>query len=184
MPRGFTQCAQLGADVNPNGLDMNCYYCTVAALKNMNVRDLVKVTGIMQSNEGAQHDEITSLFTDAGFATEAYIMKGFSTAIAGQNDWCSATQMQAGLMSMLSFNEYCGLAYQRPDGSKHMIVAARTTAATFAINPIQCADFQTATNVRQIQNFPPENGTNYLYRAWLIDEMAELTNAFDGLNIS
>jgi hypothetical protein len=98
MPRGFQLCAALNADVNPDGLTANCYFCSVAALKNMNVRDLVNLTETMQQNT-AMYDEIKRLFSDAGFDADAFILRGFNVAQVGAGEFCSATEMKALLSS-------------------------------------------------------------------------------------
>lgn len=109
MPRGFSLCAPWGADVNTTGLNDNCYYCTIAALKNTDVSSLISVTEIMQNQGGAQHCEIFKLFHDAGLHANSYIMKGFCSAEAGPTDWCGALSISALMMSVMSAGEYCGL---------------------------------------------------------------------------
>jgi hypothetical protein len=182
MPSGFKNCAPINANVNSSGLDQNCYYCTVAALKNVDVKTLVGLTETMQQDT-ARYDEIRQLFREAGFHAEAYVMRGLNVGEANADQFCSAVQMDALLKTTLSAGECCGIAYLRPDKTGHMIVAGRVSNATLSPNVIQCADFQTPAATRQLQNFPPENGVNYQYQAWLIDEMGELSLAFAKMTI-
>lgn len=64
-----------------------------------------------------------------------------------------------------------------------MIVCQRA-AGTFVLNPVVCADFQIPAAGRAVQNFPPENGHNFVFRAWFVDEIAELTALMSSLTIS
>jgi hypothetical protein len=180
MPRGFSLCASLGANVNTFELDDNCYYCTIAALKNTNVKSLITATEIMQLPT-AQHHEIATLFRDAGSHAKSYIMKGFCSAEAGPTDWGSPTSIEALMMTVMSAGEYCGLEYRRPNGTQHMIVCQR--AAGNFVNPVVCADFQIPPAQRVVQNFPPEDGHNFGFRAWFVDEMEELTALMGSLTI-
>lgn len=180
MPRGFEECADLRADVNPRRLDQNCYFCTVAALKNVDVNALVAETETMQQNI-ANRDEIRRLFTDAGLIADAFVCQGMSVGHAGENLWNSAGEALNLIWRTLSTGQFCGVAFQRPDGTGHMVVAARQRG-----NPDQivCADFQLPPQNRAITAWPPENGHNYRYIIWFIDEIEELTRAFSELSLS
>ena len=168
MPRGFVQCAPLDADVNSSGLDQNCYYCTVAALRNMDVRALVSVTETMQQDT-ANRNEVRALFGAAGLPANGFVRQGpTSYGYAGNNLSNNAADALALIWGTLSTGQFCGVEYYRPDGSGQMVVATRKPG-----NPDQIlwADFQTPPTNRVGGLWPPEGpaGLNYTYSIWLID---------------
>jgi hypothetical protein len=126
MPRGFVQCAPLNADVNPTGLDQNCYYCTVAALHNMDVRARVSVTETMQQDT-ANRNEVRALVRGCGIACNGFVRQGpTSYGYAGNNLSNNAAADALALIGgTLRTGQFCGVEYHRPDGSGHMVVATR-----------------------------------------------------------
>jgi hypothetical protein len=81
-------------------------------------------------------------------------------------------------LGVLSVGQCCGLEYRRPNGSQHMIIVGRLPAGSLA-----CLDFQSPAANRPYVAFPPENGVQYGYRAWLIDEIAELKDLSSPMNL-
>lgn len=166
MPNGFNVCADLNSDVNPNGLDMNCYYCTVAALAKKSVVELVMRTETMQQDT-AQYHEIQQLFADAGLPAGAFVGSAWSHQPAGPADLVPADWMGAFLTQVLGPGQCGGLAYVRPDGSGHMVVVGKHMNFP---SQLVCADFQQPANSNlRLVPFPPEqpNGATYGYQVWL-----------------
>jgi hypothetical protein len=176
MPSGFDLCANLSDDVNPDGLTMNCYFCTVAALKNMDVHNLVALTETMQQAT-ATTLEIKRLFSDAGLVGRPYVMAGFNIKVAGDNETCNALQARTIITTTVSHGQFFGLAYVRCDGSGHMIAGVRKS-----FFEIELADFQTPPN-RPILAWPPEGGHNFQYIVWLNAEIEDLCERMAGLTI-
>lgn len=180
MLSGFDFCAPLTGDVNPHNLDQNCYFCTVSALMNMDVNNLVAVTETMQQNT-ANRSEIERLFRDAGRIAKPYILKGFNITQAGPDDLCDWNQALAVINSSINGGQYCGVDFVRPDGTGHMVVAYRES---LPFPHTVYADFQVPPAQRQVLNWPPENGYNYGYGIWLVDVIDELTAKFPALSLN
>jgi len=132
MPRGFDRFAPVDANVNPSGLDQNCYYCTVAALKNVGVHELVSLARTMQ------HD----------IANRAEILRPPSWSNAGDNLWNDYSYAHDLIGSILSTGQFCSVTFRRPNGSSHMVVAARQRGN--ANDQIVWADFQIPPNNRAV----------------------------------
>lgn len=58
--------------INDVGGTMNCYFCTVAALRGVTVSSLVKLTETMQLSEGASCEEVGELFRAAQVGNGTY----------------------------------------------------------------------------------------------------------------
>jgi hypothetical protein len=125
-------------------LDDNCYYCTVAALLGKTVEELFKAVEIMQQPT-ANEKEIIDLFKEAGVSDITYVATGDPQAVYGAIKWLPA-------------GESVGLAYNRQDGSGHMIVATRDDGYVnnFVNEGIKLVDYQ--QNPPKAAGFPPEPG--------------------------
>ncbi len=144
MPRGFTNVRFPGSDSNTYGLDDNCYYCTVAALLGNTVEELFKDVEIMQqctANEG----EIIDLFKEARVSDITYV---------------ATNDPQAVYNAIKSFpaGESVGLAFNRQDGSGHMIVATRDDGYVnnFVNQGVKLVDYQQSPP--KVTGFPSETG--------------------------
>ena len=132
---------------NSFGQDQNCYFCTVAALLGMSTSALVaKAQTMMQDT--AQLDEVIDLFRDAG--TPASHRAG--NDVAGLHTF---------LLGMPN-GHACGLAYNRANGTGHMVVAQRDDGSyPFHTYPrVRIIDCQ--QRPAKVSTFPPENGVNII----------------------
>jgi hypothetical protein len=94
--------------VNTFNLNDNCYYCTAAALLNMTVDELITKSEIMQCAGGGTIEEIKSLFKEAGVPVNYQTIN-------------SKDQLESGIEKMQN-NDKFGFAYNRQDGTGHMVV--------------------------------------------------------------
>lgn len=179
MPGGFDLCSKLRDDINPYGLNQNCYFCTVAALKNMEVGRLVALSQTMQQN-GAGRAEIEELFGAAKLSAKPFIRSGLNIAVASPSDWCNSDQAQYIIASSISSGQYCAVDFVRADNTGHMVVAYRQRDQN---GSIVCADFQVPPDRRQVVAWPPEGGHGYRYAIWLNTEIEELCESFARLTI-
>ncbi len=149
MPSGFDNILFAGTSANPNGLTENCYFCTVAALSNMRVNALVAKIGIMQDRY-AQLPEISELFNSAGHPCKYY-------------SGLDVNDVAYWINNNINFGESIGLAFNRLDGSGHMIVVTKDMGyiASHYYPNLKCVDYQ--ANPPQITTFPPEGGIGFIY---------------------
>lgn len=96
--------------VNDFNLNQNCYFCSVAFLKGMSASALVKSTETMQEN-GSDLDGIRQLMRDANLEFDESGLLHISEANR--------------IFGLIPDNARFGFAYQRADGSGHMIVGNR-----------------------------------------------------------
>ncbi len=112
MPQAFTTLMPFYESVNTYGQIENCYYCTIAALLGMTTDSLVNRSEIMMQDT-ATSDEIVQLMNAAGIAAANYTdytdTDGLHTLID--------------LLDTLPPGQAVGLAYNRVNGTGHMIVA-------------------------------------------------------------
>ncbi|GJD19161.1 hypothetical protein RIVM261_041170 [Rivularia sp. IAM M-261] len=94
--------------VNTFNLNDNCYYCTAAALLNMTVDELIKKSEIMQYAGGGTIEDIKNLFKEAGVPVSYQTVN-------------SKEQLESEIKKMQN-NDKFGFAYNRQDGSGHMVV--------------------------------------------------------------
>lgn len=149
MPSGFKDVLFPAKSSNSFGLDQNCYYCTVAALLNQSVAELLKQTEIMQQ-DCANENEIVELFGEAGVQASFLGPRNAANAYA--------------LLLDLPPGESVGLGYQRNNGSRHMIVATRDVGyVNNFVNPgIKCVDYQASPP--KVAGFEPEK---QILRYWI-----------------
>ncbi|WP_380182840.1 hypothetical protein [Kalamiella sp. sgz302252] len=158
-PRLTADFPALSARLNPHGLNQNCYFCTVAALTNKTVLELVEHTETMQQ-DGATLDEITQLFRDSGI--ESFLISDDAASSSPQQLWQRTWHY---LNQELSPCEALGLAWQRPrafnqqdvfsPGGGHMVVVAKDESGTIA-----ALDYQSGTLAALSEMQPPE----YVYQ--------------------
>ncbi|HDM8072181.1 hypothetical protein AAIA71_03355 [Vibrio harveyi] len=114
----------IGYVINTHSLNQNCYYCSVAFLKGIDTDELVSRTEIMQE-QTANLDVIEKLMGEAGIA---YDFSGMQHV----NDIEQYTEL-------IPLNARFGLAFQRLDGTGHMIVGEQNARGIFTLYDPQVA---------------------------------------------
>ncbi|WP_277973461.1 hypothetical protein [Pantoea agglomerans] len=154
--------AQLSNELNPHRLKLNCYYCTIAALTNQTVLDLVAETEIMQQDQ-ATLDEIMYLFREAGVPVA--MINFYDYTLPAQQLWEHTYNY---IDRALAEFEAAGLAYKRQPGvdqnglfspaSGHMVVVAKDGNGVIAV-----LDYQSGSLEVLSRKHPPENAWHQSY---------------------
>lgn len=140
--------------MNPHQLNQNCYYCTIAALVNTDVNNIVNHTEIMQQ-DSASLDEIDLLFNQVGVHVST---QNFNDHMGSPQDRWQATYDY--LNRELANNEAVGLAYRRPanvqqnvfsPGGGHVVTVTRSDENIYVL------DYQSGQISLIDRNTPPEN---------------------------
>ncbi|WP_312457936.1 RHS repeat-associated core domain-containing protein [Pseudescherichia sp.] len=140
--------------MNPHQLNQNCYYCTIAALVNADVNNIVNHTEIMQQ-DSASLDEIDLLFNQVGVHVST---QNFNDHMGSPQDRWQATYDY--LNRELANNEAVGLAYRRPanvqqnvfsPGGGHVVTVTRSNENIYVL------DYQSGQISLIDRNTPPEN---------------------------
>ena len=140
--------------MNPHQLNQNCYYCTIAALINTDVNNIVNHTGTMQQ-DSASLDEIDLLFNQVGVHVSA---QNFNDHMGSPQDRWQATYDY--LNRELANNEAVGLAYRRPanvqqnvfsPGGGHVVTVTRSNENIYVL------DYQSGQISLIDRNTPPES---------------------------
>ena len=149
--------------MNPHQLNQNCYYCTVAALMNVDTNTLVAHTEVMQQ-DAASLDEIQRLFREVNTTVS---MQNFNENIVSPHDRWQETYDY--LYRELANEEAAGLAYRRPanvqqnvfsPGGGHVVVVARSNEAIYVL------DYQSGQTGLIDRNTPPENLAHESYHVF------------------
>ncbi len=144
MPKAFKPILDINTTSNTYGLDKNCYYCTVAALRNQTVEQFFKDCEIMQ-DDFATLDDIINLFAEGGMDNIAY--RAYNEGGNFYNQVILNMPRGCGL----------GLAYTRKNTkSGHMVVLAKDNNGI-----VKCVDYQ--QNPPTIADFPPEPNIEKVY---------------------
>ena len=182
--RAFSRCVSDFALVNNANLDMNCYYCTAAALSGRDAFGLVYVTETMQQDL-ATVDEIERLFADAGIPAAPCIASGFQFRKANMGDASTQSDIENLIQHMISPGQSAGLGYVRRDGSGHMVVIKRASNG-----PFYCVDYQAVPGAQnRHMSWPPEGASDHRYIVWLredpvdAEDVADLTDSMANLRI-
>ncbi|MCR4460059.1 RHS repeat-associated core domain-containing protein [Pseudescherichia sp. L3] len=140
--------------MNPHQLNQNCYYCTIAALINTDVNNIVNHTETMQQ-DSASLDEIDLLFNQVGVHVSA---QNFNDHMGSPQDRWQATYDY--LNRELANNEAVGLAYRRPanvqqnvfsPGGGHVVTVTRSNENIYVL------DYQSGQISLIDRNTPPES---------------------------
>ena len=153
---------KLSYELNPHRLNKNCYYCTIAALTNQNVLDMVAETETMQQDT-ATLDELMSLFNEAGVSAA---MRCFDDhTLPAQQLW---EQTYCYIDRILAEFEAVGLAYNRQPivgqnglfhpSSGHMVVVAKDDNGVIAK-----LDYQSGHLELLSSKHPPEGAYHQSY---------------------
>jgi len=152
----------LSNKLNPHRLNLNCYYCTIAALTNQTVHDMVAATEVMQQDQ-ATLDEIMCLFRKAGVPVA--LMNFYDYTLPAQQLWEHTYNY---IDRALAEGEAAGLAYKRQPGvdrngffspaSGHMVVVAKDGNGVIA-----ALDYQSGSLEVLSQKHPPENAWHQSY---------------------
>ena len=150
MPKAFSPILDINTTANTYSLGDNCYYCTVAALRNQTVDDLVRDSEIMQ-DKFANLKDILSLFAEAGMKNIEY--RSYDEKGKFMNEILKSMPKNSGL----------GLAYTRNNSKTgHMVVLAKDTNGE-----VKCVDYQ--KNPPSILGVLPEPNITKVY-VFYIDE--------------
>ena len=154
--------SRLSNELNPHRLNLNCYYCTIAALTNRTVLDMVAETEIMQQDT-ATLDEIMYLFHEAGVS--AAMMRFYDYTLSPQQLWAQTYDY---LDRALAAYEAMGLAWTRqPEIDKnglfspatgHMTVVAKDGNGMIAVLDYQSGNLEVIS-----REHPPEGAWHQHY---------------------
>lgn len=142
MPQGFPNAMFAGKSTNSYELNKNCYYCTVSALLNVTVEELIQKVEIMQQDR-AEIEEIEALFAEAGVQVSS-------------ESGLSKEDVIHFLRNNIQDSHSVGIGFTCPDGNKHMIVLTLDSGYVAGEYPgLKCVDYQ--TNPPTVSGFPPAN---------------------------
>ncbi|KOY63302.1 hypothetical protein AM629_04130 [Photorhabdus heterorhabditis] len=163
--KGFQQERPL-SEVNPHGLNQNCYYSTVAALVNKTTTDLVGETEIMQQDT-ANLIEIEDLFRAAGVNSKR-------TNFTHQDAQLRWNETFHFMRNNLHPGQFAGLAYIRPlsqsqnnlfsPSGGHMVVVGRNEAQH--LPELIVFDYQSGQTTALYENYPPESQFHERYHVF------------------
>ena len=161
--------------MNPYQLNQNCYYCTIAALVNTDVNDIVNYTEIMQQ-DSASLDEIELLFNQASVHVST---QNFNENMGlHQNRWQATYDY---LNRELANNEAVGLAYRRPANVQQNVFSpggGHVVAVTRSNDDIYVLDYQSGQISLIDRNTPPENQPHESYHVFQRVTSAAATNSW------